>query len=122
MKNIVMVVLLCLCMIQCRTSDNRKVLAIQEPSVQEPVGDDEYSRRVLIIYYDAATGKKPLLDAVRSYGAEIIYEYKIINGIAISIPEKKTLKDAITFFEKVKGVLSVNKDRILKLDEQNDLR
>jgi hypothetical protein len=76
----------------------------------------EYNSHTLIIFYDVQIGNKALLKAVQSYGAKILYQYKNFNGIAISIPDNKTLDESITYFQKVKGVLSVNKDRIYHLD------
>ena len=40
----------------------------------------------LIIMYDPEIGKGPLLSAVQSYGAKIIYEYSIVSGIAVKVP------------------------------------
>lgn len=75
-----------------------------------------YSPRTLIIFYDQRIGDKELLKAVKHYKAEIIYQYKTMNGIAITIPKDKTLEESIRYFESVKGVLAVNKDYIYKLD------
>lgn len=76
-----------------------------------------YSPDVLIISYDLEVGKDPLKKAIRKYGASIIYDYRIINAIAIRIPANKELEDAVTHFEKVKGVLQVSKDRVYRLDD-----
>ena len=69
----------------------------------------------LIIFYDAQTGSAPLLKAVKASGASLIYEYKNLNGIAIRPSSKTKIKDAIAYFKKVNGVLSVEQDRLLKL-------
>ena len=76
-----------------------------------------YSKNTLIISYDEGIGKEPLKRAVRKYGAEVVYDYRIINALAIKIPDGKTLDEAIEYFEKVKGVISVSKDRVYQLDE-----
>ena len=60
-------------------------------------------------------GKGPLLRAVKSYGAEIIYEYHIISGIAIKVPGD--ILQAIAFFANVKGVTAVERDHIYHLIE-----
>lgn len=70
----------------------------------------------LIIYYDPSTGKDELLKAVKKYGSDIIYIYQNINGIAITVPKDKTDTEAIKYYEKIKGVLSVTKDTKLQLD------
>lgn len=72
--------------------------------------------RTLIIYYDEKTGSKHLMDAVQEIGADLIYEYKTLKGIAVKIPEDQSVESAITFFKKVKGVSSVHRDRIYSID------
>ncbi|MBP5676210.1 MAG: hypothetical protein J6W94_04270 [Bacteroidales bacterium] len=65
--------------------------------------------------YDTEVGKEPLIAAVKEYGAEIKYDYNIIPGIAIKIPDGKDIHDAIAYFKKVKGVTSVERDHIYHL-------
>ena len=72
----------------------------------------EFSSDVLIISYDIEIGKEPLKKAIRKYGAEIKYDYRITNAIAIRIPDPDKMEEAILYFEKVKGVLQVSRDRI----------
>ena len=64
---------------------------------------------------DAEVGKDALLQAVKDYGAELLYDYRIISGIAIKIPEGKHILEAIAYFSKVKGVTAVERDRIYHL-------
>ena len=77
----------------------------------------DVSPNTLIIMYDPEVGKEPLFTAVKEYGAELKYDYSIIPGIAIKIPEGTDIHDAIAFFKKVKGVTSVNRDHIYHLIE-----
>jgi putative lipoprotein len=56
-----------------------------------------------------------LLKAVKTSGATLVYEYKNLNGIAIRPASKTNIEDAIAYFKKVNGVLSVEQDRLLKL-------
>ncbi|MCR5407540.1 MAG: hypothetical protein K6E61_00315 [Bacteroidales bacterium] len=72
----------------------------------------DVSPNTLIIMYDPEVGKEPLLAAVKEYGADLMYDYSIIPGIAIKIPDGKDIHDAIAFFKKVKGVTSVERDHI----------
>lgn len=76
----------------------------------------EFSSDVLVISYDIQIGKEPLKKAIRKYGAEIIYDYRIVNAIAIRVPDPSKIQDAVTHFEKVKGVMSVSRDRVNHLD------
>lgn len=77
--------------------------------------DGSVSPTNLIIMYDAEIGKETLLQAVKDYGAELLYDYRIISGIAIKIPEGKHILEAIAYFSKVKGVTAVERDHIYHL-------
>lgn len=77
--------------------------------------DESVSQTNLIIMYDAEIGKETLLQAVKDYGAELLYDYRIISGIAIKIPEGKHILEAIAYFSKVKGVTTVERDHIYHL-------
>lgn len=79
--------------------------------------EEMYSPSTLIIMYDAEVGKEPLLKAVEGYAAEIIYDYSIIPGIAIRIPEGTDIHKAIAFFKEVEGVVSVERDQIYRLTD-----
>lgn len=92
------------------------------PSVGElpPVRPREaglaYSQNTLIIYYNEAVGKEPLKKAVARYDAEIVYDYSIINALAVKIPQGKTLEEASKFFGKVKGVVEISKNAVYLID------
>ena len=82
------------------------------------IEDVEYvSKTNLIIMYDKEIGKECLLQAVKEYGAELLYDYSIIPGIAIKIPEGTDIQKAIAFFADVKGVTAVERDHIYHLIE-----
>ena len=78
------------------------------PRVNNP--QPEYSPSILIIFYDAEIGKEPLLKAIDDYHATVIYDLKIMKSISIKIPEGTKIEDAIEYFNKVEGVLQVNRD------------
>ena len=90
---------------------------MEGPSLVSTEPEGEYSPNTLIIMYDEAVGKEPLLEAIETYGAEVKYDYSLIPGMAIRIPDGKDIHDAITFFRKVKGVTSVERDRIIRLTD-----
>lgn len=92
------------------------VQGMEQKQVQQQK-EENYNPRVLIIYYDTKTGKAALLKAVKAYRAELIYDYHNFSAIAISLPKDKTADTAIPHFQKIKGVLSVQRDRIYKLTE-----
>ena len=85
--------------------------SLQPPQSTAP----QYTERTLIVFYDPETGSGPLLQAVKDYGAEVGYQYKNLNGIAIRPSSKTKIEDAIAYFKKINGVLSVEQDRLLKL-------
>lgn len=70
----------------------------------------------LIIYYDPAAGNDDLLRAAKKYGSEVLYVYKNINGIAVSIPKNRSFQEAVNYYEKISGVISVMKDEKMQLD------
>lgn len=73
------------------------------------------SRFTLIVMYDAIIGKKPLLKAMRKYKAQLLYDYKNFNGVAVSISKSYDEQQVIRFFKNTKGVLSVQRDRKMQL-------
>lgn len=77
----------------------------------------EHSPNVFLLMYDAEVGKEPLLKAIKEYKCEIVYDYGIINGMALKKPEDKTLEETMRYFKTVKGVLSVEYDHIYHLDD-----
>lgn len=92
-------------------------LAIILPSCRTTkLGQVETPGENLIIYYNPETGNGALLDAAKKYGSEVLYVYRVINGIAVTVPKNKSVSDAIKFYENIPGVLSVNKDQKLQLN------
>lgn len=77
----------------------------------------EHSASVLIVMYDKGIGKSFLMKAIKKYGAEIVYDYKTISGMAIRKPDDKTLEATKRYFETVEGVVSVEYDYINHLVE-----
>ena len=95
------------------TNVGGKVLPVREKHGQGM----EYSPNTLIIMVDTLVGKEPLYEAIKQYGATLKYDYNLIPGVAIRIPDGKTLEESIAYFKKVKGVASVSKDRITRLTD-----
>lgn len=77
----------------------------------------EFSPNTLLIMYDKEVGKEPLVKAIEAYKAKVIYDYGIVTGFAIRIPDDKKIGDAIQYFKKVEGVKSVERDRIYHIDD-----
>ena len=77
----------------------------------------EHSPNVFLVMYDAEIGKEPLQKAIEEYKCEIVYDYGIINGMALRKPEDKTLEETMQYFKTVKGVTNVKYDHIIHLTD-----
>lgn len=79
--------------------------------------EPEHSPNVFLVMYDKEIGKEPLLKAIKEYGVEIVYDYNMINGMALKKPENKTLEETMKHFKQVKGVTNVEYDHIIRLTD-----
>ena len=77
----------------------------------------EHSPTTIIVTYDTEVGSKPLREAIKKSGAEIIYDYSMMPGMAIRKPENMSLNEAIEYFKKVKGVVAVEGEYIHRLTD-----
>lgn len=72
--------------------------------------------RTLIVFYNENEIFLPKLKRkVKSYGAEIIYEYKEMKGIVVRISRGKSIEQGRKYFENIKGVTNVMKDSKVEL-------
>lgn len=95
----------------------------KQPHLSSSPLETTEATNTLIIFYDPETGSERLMNAVREYGAKIVYEYRNFNGIAIKLPNGTDMEKAVSHFRMVKGVLSVEADRRMQLhSEHNGLR
>ena len=109
-------------MLAACTSTNILYPEKQPHSSSSPLETIE-ATNTLIIFYDPETGSERLMNAVREYGAKIVYEYRNFNGIAIKLPNGTDMEKAASHFRTVKGVLSAEADRKMQLhSEHNGLR
>lgn len=91
------------------------VLALSSCTATRSVQDNTTTEN-LIIYYSDNGGNSELLRAAKKYGSKILYVYKNINGVAVTVPKNKTVFEAMKYYKKVNGVLSVTKDQKMQLD------
>jgi hypothetical protein len=91
------------------------VLALSSCTATRSVQDNTTTEN-LIIYYSDDGGNSELLRAAKKYGSKILYVYKNINGVAVTVPKNKTVSEAMKYYKKVNGVLSVTKDQKMQLD------
>lgn len=92
------------------------LLSVSSCRTAQPTADAVPSGRNLIIFYDSTIGNKPLLKAVKKYGSKLIYQYRNFHGVAVTIPPRFTTPQAIEYYKKVKGVLNVEEDRKMQLN------
>jgi len=85
------------------------------PVAEKVVG--EHSETTFLVMYDSEVGKEPLLKAVKDLDAEVIYDYHTIAGMTIKKPNDRTLEETMEYFRTVKGVLTVEYDRIIRLTD-----
>ena len=97
----------------CRT---KQTLELSDP-IQEYKFEAEHSPDVFLVMYDEKVGKEPLQKAIKAYKCEVIYDYTLINGMALKKPEAKTLEETMQYFKGVKGVLTVEYDHIIILTD-----
>ena len=97
----------------CRSKQTVELSASIETHKYEP----EHSPNVFLVMYDEKVGKEHLQKAIKEYKCEIIYDYGMINGMALKKPEDKTLEDTMQYFRGVKGVLTVEYDHIIRLTD-----
>lgn len=107
-----------LCTVLVTSCSAPKYVAETDTAPKTTNGDTEALRKgTLIIFYDKEVGNVPLMAAVDEHGAKLVYEYKSLHGIAISLPKgEETIEEMIQRFKSVDGVLSVEQDKIMKLD------
>ena len=78
-----------------------------------------YNPGVLIINYTRTDSvRAALFDQVKQLNAAVIYDYNIIDAIAVRLPEPHTLSAtnrAIRIFKTLPGILAVERDRIARL-------
>ena len=111
------VIFIFICVVVLTSCKSKQTLELSAPINIEHKYVPEHSPNVFLIMYDAEIGKDPLLKAIKEYGCEIVYDYGIINGMALKKPEGKTLEETMEYFKKVKGVTSVEYDHIIRLTD-----
>ena len=97
----------------CKTKQTAELSATIESHKYDP----EHSPNVFLVMYDEKIGKEPLQIAIKEYKCKIVYDYGIINGMALKKPEDKTLEETMQYFKGVKGVTTVEYDHIIRLTD-----
>lgn len=96
------------------TAQCRFVPIAMPDSIATPA--EQFSPNTLIISYsNVADNHSILLRAVAERGAQLIYDYNIINAIAIRIADGSIIDTEIAYYKQVDGVIAVERDRIMHL-------
>ncbi len=99
------------------TACKTKQKTVSPVQVQAHKHVPEHSPNVFLVMYDEQTGKAPLEKAIKDYKCEVVYDYRMMAGMALRKPEDKTLEETMEHFRRVKGVVSVEYDHIIRLDD-----
>ena len=102
------------CLAACQSPTAPTVVAPTSSPAQQPAHAAQENTNVLIIFFEQGKGDA-VVAAVKQYGAEVVYRYQMINGIAIRVPAGKNVDAAIAHFERVRGVLQVQRDQVMQL-------
>lgn len=90
----------------------QNLLQVSTDTLIQSVDTQKYSASTLIILYNRTKlNRRRLMRAIKKHKSEIIYDYNIINAIAIKIADNANITDEIAYYEKVKGVLMVERDQ-----------
>lgn len=103
--------------VSCKTKDTR-LIGI-DPVINQKSTSESYDSSTLLINYEGKEVLDSLKSEIQKYGASVAYDYNNFNIIAITIPENKNIDEALKYFEKVKGVLSVERNAINQLQNIN---
>ena len=88
---------------------------MQKAVYQQEETYTQEERTLIVFYNENETSLPKLKRKVKSYGAEIIYEYKEMKGIVVRISQGKSIEQGRKYFENIKGVTNVMKDSKVEL-------
>ena len=87
----------------------------QKAVYQEEETYTQEDRTLIVFYNENEISLQNLKRKVKSCGAEIIYEYKEMKGIAVRMFRGKSIEQGRKYFENIKGVTNVMKDSKVEL-------
>lgn len=96
--------------------DKNYYVDFRQISLQKPANEEKFVKDKLIVFYDKGA-KDKVKKAILKYGLEISSEYNALGGFAVKVPASENIDDAMVYLKKVKGVTSVSRDQIIKLDD-----
>lgn len=102
------------CLAACQSPAAPTSVAPTSSPAQQPAHAAQENTNVLIIFFEQGKGDA-VVAAVKQYGAEVVYRYQMMNGMAIRVPAGKNVDAAMAHFERVRGVLQVQRDQVMQL-------
>lgn len=80
-----------------------------------------HTGRILLVYIDSSVGDMALRETAKKLKADIIYEYKYANALALNLSENKKKTEAIKKrLLKTKGVIKVIEDKTIHSTPYNN--
>ena len=115
-KSIVMLTVVCV-LTACQTPNTpTKATTTPAPHGQTSQTDQVQAQKqetVLIVFFE--TDKKPsVLNAIKTNGDRLIYDYHTMSGVAIATSHTD-VEGTMAFYRKIAGVLSVELDKVVSL-------
>ncbi len=77
--------------------------------------DGNSGRRVVIIFYDPATGKESITAELARHGSEVVYDYAAMHGMAVTAPRRWSMARTLRHYGRIDGVQGVTADRTMQL-------
>lgn len=74
-----------------------------------------YSQNTLVIFYNEAF-KSAVISAIQARQADIIYDFNLMNGVAIRLNSNDDVQQAMQQLSKINGVIAVNRDKLNIID------
>ncbi|WP_455033651.1 S8 family serine peptidase [Kingella oralis] len=114
MTRLLMTTALALSLAACQSPAAPTSVAPASSPAQQPAHAARENTNVLIIFFEQGKGDA-VAAAAKQYGAEVVYRYQMMNGMAIRVPAGKDTDAAVKHFERVQGVLQVQRDQVMQL-------
>ncbi len=91
------------------------------PIIESPLKETKpaHTRNLIIFFDKTVIGADELIAYANRQGGRLLYKYNHFNAIAVRIPPQKDYTQLKSRFVKLNGVLQVNEDQLITLDQVN---
>lgn len=91
-------------------------VVVTPPPAPAPISTQPtYSQNTLVIFYNEAF-KSAVISAIQARQADIIYDFNLMNGVAIRLNSNDDVQQAMQQLSKINGVIAVNRDKLNIID------